>query len=203
MTESLNDSRVDERPATADTAVGRVFTPSAAPAAAVIGALTGVALLVLCAIAVRDLVVQAGWLDSDEWLLGAADWTADISWHEWMWPAAIAALIVGLAMLWAAVKPRRHTHIRMADHEVIWTRRVDVARRISAAVSDLSGVDHATTVVKRRKVTCRVIGRESVIDRARVQQTVESVIDNVAISPRAVVRIASSHGGRTKGDRAK
>lgn len=185
----------DREPSSTDDIADRsVFAPSGRPGAAIAGAVLGLALLVLCGVAIRDLVVKAGWTDGDPWLGRAAHDAVETPWQGWMWAAAIACLVIGLALLAAAVKPRRPTHMRLADHDVMWTRRVDVARRASAAAESISGVDHATTVVTRQKAKCTVIARDSA-DRERVREVVGAVAREVEPPLRAVVRFPSRHGG--------
>lgn len=183
---------------TADTHDAKVFTPAANPAAAVAGVLIGVALFGLAAVAIRDLLVELGWLSGDEWSRSAADWMVGIRWWDWMWPAAIAFIIVGVGLLWLAVRPRRRTHLSLSGYEVMWTRRGDIARRCSAAVSTLSGIRHASTVVGRRTVTVSVTTREPV-DRASVDAEVErvvgAVLSGIDAPLRARVKIVRDRSG--------
>ncbi|MGO3325608.1 DUF6286 domain-containing protein [Gordonia sp. (in: high G+C Gram-positive bacteria)] len=184
----------DHRAGTADTADGKVFAPSGRPGAAILGAVIGIALLVLCGVAIRDLILEAGWIDGDPWLGQAAHWSSETPWAGWMWAAAIACIVIGLVLLAAALKPRRATHIRLTDHDVLWTRRVDVARRCSAAAQAVAGVDHATTVVTRRKAKCTVIARDTA-DRDRIREVVDGVVSDVESPKRAVVRFSNRTGG--------
>ncbi|WOC12287.1 DUF6286 domain-containing protein [Gordonia sp. MP11Mi] len=183
-----------DRSGTDDTSSRNVFAPSGLPGAAILGALVGIAMLVLCGVAVRDLVVKAGWTGGDPWLASAAHWSSESQWTSWMWAPAIACCVVGVALVVASLKPRRPTHLRLTDHDVLWTRRVDLARRCSAAAESVTGVDHATTVVTRRKATCTVTARDSA-DRDRVREVVESVAGDAESQPRAVVRFSHRHGG--------
>jgi hypothetical protein len=170
----------------ADISDRRVFRPSGLPGAAVFGAVLGAALLVLCGVAIRDLVVEAGWAQGSP---------SDASWESWAWPTVVALVVVGVVLLVLAAKPRKPTHLRLAGHDVMWTRRIDVARRCSAAADDVAGVDHATTVVTRRRVKSTVHCRDDV-DRSAVQAAVEGVVAELESSPRVKVRFVHSRGGR-------
>lgn len=167
----------------------RVFPPAALPGAAIAGAALGLAFIALGAVAVRDIAVRANWLDGQAWSVTAAQWIADLQWQNWMWPAAVGAIVVGLVLLWIAVKPRRRTHLALAGGDGMWTRPGDVARRCSAAVSDLPGVLDADTVVTRRKLTCTVGVRSQVADRALIDSTVAAVAADLLSPPRVVVRL--------------
>jgi hypothetical protein len=179
----------------ADISDRRVFRPSGLPGAAVFGAVLGAALLVLCGVAIRDLVVEAGWAQGSPWLGDLAERSSDASWESWAWPTVVALVVVGVVLLVLAAKPRKPTHLRLAGHDVMWTRRIDVARRCSAAADDVAGVDHATTVVTRRRVKSTVHCRDDV-DRSAVQAAVEGVVAELESSPRVKVRFVHSRGGR-------
>lgn len=150
--------------------------PAALPSAVPAGAVLALALLVLAGLAIRDLAVRAGWLSGDEWLRGATHWGASTGWQTWMWLVAVLAVLAGVALLWTAVRPRRHDYVGYGDDGVMWTRPRDIARRCSAAASALPGVDGAVTHYGRRKVTVTVAGDRGVIDRAAVTEAVEEVV---------------------------
>lgn len=160
---------------TADTADESVFPPAAMPVATWPGLIIGVALLALAVVAIRDLLVDLGWLSGSQWIVAALDWVADIGWADWMWAAAVVAILVGLYLLWLALKPRKRTHLSIAGYEVMWTRPVDLARRCSAAVSALPEVNHASTVVGGRTVKVSVVA-EPGVDPAEVTRVVDDVV---------------------------
>ncbi|AFR49740.1 DUF6286 domain-containing protein [Gordonia sp. KTR9] len=166
-----------------------VFPPAALPGAAIAGAALGLGFIALGAVAVRDIAVRANWLDGREWSVTAAEWISDLQWQNWMWPAAVGAIVLGLILLWVAVKPRRRTHLALAGGDGMWTRPGDVARRCSAAVSDLPGVLDADTVVTRRKIRCTVSVRPQGVDRQLIEDTVAHTAAEVRSSPKVVVRL--------------
>ncbi|MCD2143990.1 DUF6286 domain-containing protein [Gordonia paraffinivorans] len=166
----------------------RVFTPAGHPGSAVAGAMVGVALIALCATAIRDVAVRADWLNGREWSISAAEWIADLSWQDWMWPAAMGLVGIGLLLLWVAIKPRRRSHLPLATPH-LWTRAGDVARQCSAAVAELPGVYDADTIVTRRKVKSTVHGRSAVADRERIAATLTDVVSVLESPPRVVVRL--------------
>ncbi|GAA3694572.1 DUF6286 domain-containing protein [Gordonia hankookensis] len=181
---------------TADTHDAKVFAPAANPAATIVGCVIGLLLLGLAVVAVRDLLVQVGWLSGSEWTRDAADGVGDLRWSDWMWPVAVALIVVGLAMIWLAAKPRRRTHLSLKGYEVMWTRRGDLARRCSTAASGLPGVDHATTVVGRRTVKLRVTVTDAA-DLGDIDRVVGDVLADIHAPLRAKVRPV----GRRDGDR--
>lgn len=168
--------------------------PALQPGAALAGGILGLALLVLAGIAIRDLIVRAGWIHGHEWLRGATHWGTHSGWKAWMWPVAVAAILAGLAMVWSAVKPRPRPYLGIGDDEVLWTRPRDIARRCSAAVKDLPGVDGATTLYGGRKLTVTVAA-DPAVDEAAVVRAVQPVLTTLRLSPKIKVKMVRS---RTK-----
>ncbi|MGC5247000.1 DUF6286 domain-containing protein [Gordonia sp. DT219] len=170
-----------------DLAEGKIFAPAAYPGAAIVGAVLGLLLIGLACIGIRDLIVRVGWLDGSSWTQNSAAWIAERTWQTWMWPVAVILVLLGLWLLWLAVKPRRRTHVQLGDYQVMWTRRGDVARRASAALLTVTGVDHATTVVGRRraKVTVTVSGE---VDKTLLHDRATEAISPLKHPPRVKIR---------------
>lgn len=172
------------------------MAPAGAPVAVWFGALLGVAMLGLCAGAIRDLIIEAKWVNDREWTQAAADWITRIHWYQWMWAVAVGLILVGLLFVWLALKPRKRTFVSLGDDEVMWTRRGDVARRCSAAVATLPGVEHATTVVGRRTAKVTVTTSDGAADRDAVRSAAQGVVQALARKTRVKVRMNSRSGGR-------
>lgn len=168
--------------------------PASTPGAAIVGGILGLGLLTLAGVAIRDICVQLEWISGDLWSQTAGQWLVDLQWNAWTMPAAIGAVVVGLYLLWIAVKPRQSTHIRVADHDGAWTRRVDVARRCSAEVSALPGVHDATTTVTRRWAKCTVTLSDSTVDRDQIEAVLTGVVAVLESPPRVKIRIAKGEG---------
>lgn len=174
---------IDDR----DLSDGKVFAPAGYPGAAIVGSLLGLLLLGLAGVVIRDFIVRFGWIHGTQWTDNVAQSIATSTWQPWMWAVAVVLVIVGVAMLWLAVKPRRRTHTALGDHQVMWTRRGDVARRCSASLLAVPGVEHATTVVGRRraKVTVTVSGD---VDTARLQEQATLAVSPLKNPPRVKIR---------------
>ncbi|MGV9825276.1 DUF6286 domain-containing protein [Gordonia sp. NPDC003429] len=170
---------------TADTHQGKVFAPSSTPVAVVGGVVIAFVLLALVIVAIRDLVVQAGWVSGTRWSREGADWVARSTWQQWMWPVAIALILIGLWLLWSAVRTRRRTHVSLGGYEVMWTRRGDIARRISTAALSVPGVEHATTVVGRRRAKVVVTATDTHPDADAIRAAVASA----AAAPEKPLRV--------------
>ena len=187
----------DRRSPDADRSERRLFTPSATPAAVFVGVVLGAALLALFAVVVRELVERTGLVSGSSWSHATSSWFADARWFTWSWVIAVALIVVGVALLVSAVKPRRRTHLRLAGHESLWTRAGDVARRCSAAVSEIPGVRNATTVVGRRRARITVIADEQV-DRAELEREAARVLSVLERPPNPRVTVKTRRAEVTR-----
>ena len=191
---------VDARPATdvqaaaTDTHPEKVYVPSSTPGAAIAGVALGIALLGVFAVAVRELILETGLISGSSWSQETADGLGAQQWREWMWPIAIALIVIGLLALWLAAKPRRRTHLRLAGYEVVWTRPGDVARRTSAAVKAVPGVDHAVTVIRRRSAKVAVVAEDSA-DPDAIRAAATSVLGGLEkpLTPKISLRTRGHH----------
>ena len=162
--------------------------PTATPGSVVITILFALVLLALAGIAIRDFIIEMKWISGTEWIAAASRWISSLSWQVWMWPAAVALIIVGLWFLIVSITPRPKTHFAVDGVEDVegyspstWTRRVDVARRSSAVARDVRDVLEANTVVKKRKVKVSVLlSEDSPETRATITERVSAAIAPVA-----------------------
>lgn len=86
------------------------------------------AFFALGVLALRDSLVSLGWLGGTRWIDAVPRIADDLRWAWWTWPAAIAAIVVGVVFVISAIKPRRRSHTAVSDE--LWLgRRVARARR--------------------------------------------------------------------------
>ncbi|MEV6413643.1 DUF6286 domain-containing protein [Kribbella sp. NPDC051718] len=125
--------------------------PVAAPAAATVGIIAAVGVTAIGAVGIRDALVSTGtitgtsWL---EWLFSKAEVLKPV---DWMIPAGIAAMLIGLWILIAALKPRKSTHLAVGDAG-IWIRNRDAARLANNTATTIDSVITADTKAKGRKL---------------------------------------------------
>ncbi|WP_299569334.1 DUF6286 domain-containing protein [uncultured Williamsia sp.] len=141
----------------------KIVPPTATPGAVWITSLFALILIAVGAIAIRDICVDQKWISGSQWIAAASRWISRLSWQGWFWAVAIALVVVGLLLVWTAIRPRSKTHIALDGAGTVdgyapstWTRKVDVARRASAVARQAKGVTKADTTVKRRKVVTRI-----------------------------------------------
>lgn len=125
--------------------------PVAAPAAATVGVIAALVVLAVGAVGIRETLVSTGttggtsWL---EWVFGKAEVLKPV---DWMIPAGIIAVLLGLWILVAALKPRKSTHLAVGDAGV-WIRGRDAARLATDTAATIDSVTAATTKAKGRKL---------------------------------------------------
>lgn len=96
----------------------RRLAPRARAAASTVSVVIALALGALGAVAIRDAFTPA-----DRWTTAVLGWAADAQWQWWVWPAAVLAALLGLALLVAAIKPRRRTYVSVGSQ--VWLPRED------------------------------------------------------------------------------
>lgn len=119
--------------------------PRRSPAAAAPAVLLGLALCAVAALCVRELLLFHEVIGGAPWLANASVWIARLQWQNWMMAAAPAAVIVGLALIVAALKPRARTHLALTSDTAIWLRPTDLARLCSAVALEERNVLSAIT----------------------------------------------------------
>lgn len=149
--------------------------------------------------------VVAHWTGAEPVVL---DWPAVYAWaRRTTWSAtpvrlaSVVLLVVGIALLWAQLRPRRLGRLALVvGHpatDIAVTRR-GVARSLAAAVSRVDGVHNAHVVVKRRKIkiSARTRGGRTAdvaVRREAVTRTAQQRLDALLLrrTPTLVVRLSA------------
>lgn len=131
-------------------------TPTSTPAASRWAVLLAVGVLAAGVVGIRDALVAAGVLDGALWTRTAAEHIDGLSAQTWMLPAGIVAALLGLWVLWGALRPRKPTEIQVDGTPGAWMRPTDVAKLARDAADQVDGVVTATATATRKKVTVRV-----------------------------------------------
>ncbi|MCZ9309436.1 DUF6286 domain-containing protein [Corynebacterium uberis] len=128
--------------------------PKGSPIARGTAILLGLVLIGIAAVAGRELWIH--YSDSTtwtSWLNPLADNLAQNRFQDWMIPAAILSLLVGIVLFVIALRPRRRTHRQLTSEVSLWARPVDIARYSTASAKRVPGVSSASTTVKRNGIT--------------------------------------------------
>ncbi|WP_165241114.1 DUF6286 domain-containing protein [Corynebacterium lizhenjunii] len=134
--------------------------PVASPKVRWAGLLTGVVFVALAAVLGRELwALNTG---ATSWVRPVLDLAAKPVLESWMLFALAGVIVLGLLAIWAAVAPRKRTHLRLQSPAgmdmSMWTRRVDIARRASAVARRVPGVTAARSQASHSKLALTVNG---------------------------------------------
>jgi hypothetical protein len=135
--------------------------PRGTPVAAAVAIGVSAALIGVGLVAGRELLVEHEVIDEAPWVANTFGWVGRLTWATWMLPLAIGAVVLGLLLLVAAVKPRAHSHVGTATSPVLWLTTTDTARASTAAALHAEGVIRAHTTADRRTVRVRVVGDDT------------------------------------------
>ncbi|MGI8578685.1 MAG: DUF6286 domain-containing protein [Nocardioidaceae bacterium] len=173
-------------------------TPVASPAAGPVGILIALVLIAVGVVGIRDALTAAGAFSGQLWTARAADTLDGLARADWMIPAGVVAILIGLWWLFAALKPRRRTGLQLGDSGLVWIRPRDVARVASTAAEDVDGITSAHSSASRRGVNVSVettATTASEIER-RVTETVAERLSAVDPSPKIKVNVRSVGGSQ-------
>ncbi|MGB3675783.1 MAG: DUF6286 domain-containing protein [Candidatus Nanopelagicales bacterium] len=170
---------------------GRQFDPVAKPAARWVALGIAFVLLAVAAICGREFLIERNAVPGPPWIRNAFEWISRLAWQGWMLPVAVAAAVLGAALLVIAVKPRAATHLRTSGTPTIWLRPTDAARISSWAALHVDGVRRAETQIVRRRATVRVRtdGREPGALAEAVRSAVGKALAELAEPPTVTVTI--------------
>ena len=168
----------------------RAHRPAASPVARYLAILLGLLLLAAAAVAGRDLYIRYTDVEWQPWVSTATNWIGELSYRNWMLPAGIASLIIGLLLLWASLRPRTKTHREINSDIAVWMRPVDVARMCTASAQRVPGVMAAHTVVRKRSINVTVIGNpQDEKLRKQLQDSLQPLASLVTGSPALKVQV--------------
>lgn len=168
--------------------------PVASPAAATIGTLASIGLIALSLIGFREFLIERDIIGGRPWIRNTFEWISRLSWQSWMLPAAIAALIAGGLLLYAALAPRGSTHLQAKDSPQLWLRPTDAARLSTAAALQVPGVLSASTTVSKRvaKVTAHTDSADSTTVAESVREHVSDALAGMDSPPKVKVSLHKS-----------
>ncbi|MEJ4112877.1 hypothetical protein ACGE24_07960 [Corynebacterium kroppenstedtii] len=151
----------------------------------------GLVFLTAGGIGIRDVLVVTDTVSGPSWLHPIITWLSHAHWVPMFLAIAIVALILGLIILIASVRPRSKTHMLVDKDASVWMRPVDIARACSARAKDQRGVLNATTVATAKCVTITVTGDPDDPGLSdRVVKACRPVVQTVSSQPDLKVRRA-------------
>lgn len=177
--------------------------PAAAPATVVTGVLLALVLLGVGVVFLRDALLAAGALTGSPWLTWFADKAEVISasspWMVWAGPVAV---VVGLILVVAALKPRKSTHWA-AEEPGVYIGRADAARLVANAAHESTSVVAARADVSGRRalrVTARTVANDTAAVTTEVDRAVTHRLAALRPTPNVRTRVVSSTSSSPKED---
>nr|WP_314143653.1 DUF6286 domain-containing protein [uncultured Rhodococcus sp.] len=168
--------------------------PVANPTAAVPAILFALVLIGAGVVLGREALLNLGAIDGPEWVAPAAANLDGLTAQPWMLPGGIAAVVVGLILVFVAIRPRRRTHRALSEQDV-WLRKGDVAAVARAAALDSVGVDSATAKAGNKKVTVAVStvsGTDTSELKSSVVTSVDDALRPLASTPKVRTRVRTT-----------
>lgn len=177
--------------------VRTVPAPARSPRAALVLTSWAFVLAVLL-LAVAVLAGQAAYVaargQGTSWFAALADGLDGLEPETWVGVTGVLVALVGLWLLWQAVRPRPRTTLRVVATSGVHLRSADVARWVNATARDVPGVLDTSTSVTRRavRVTVRTTGSPEIL--SDVREEVARQLSALERPPSLVVRAGE---GRT------
>ncbi|KYH45403.1 DUF6286 domain-containing protein [Branchiibius sp. NY16-3462-2] len=157
-------------------------TPRAAPVAAVTGCLVAFLLIALAVVGIHDLAVTQHWSRGRSWSRDAIEAVDGATRADWVVPLAVITLLIGVVLLYAALKPRRATHRPVPDESDaadVWISPAALSQLATAAAEDVPGVLQAHSRVTARRIRVSLHTTPG-SDRDQITQTAtQSISDRV------------------------
>lgn len=174
--------------------------PKASPAARWVSVILGLGLIALAAVAGRELWLHYAKEEQQSWVVPLLDNLAQGTFQEWMIPASIVAVLVGLFLVLIALKPRRRDYLPLESTVSLWARPVDLARNTTATAKRVPGITSASTQVRRGTVRLHATATtEDASVKQHVHDDVHRNLDPLVSDSMSVkINIDNSTGGEQK-----
>lgn len=160
--------------------------PRRTPGAGVLGLVLALLLLALGLLLVYEGTVLLGWVEGDPLVTDLLGREAVITPDTVT--AAVAGLValVGLWLLWTAVRPARRRGIALATSTGVWMTHRDLERLVAGTAEDVDGVLDASASVGRRRAVVAVATTSPAV-RDHVQAAVTERLSALSAPPTVVV----------------
>lgn len=136
-------------------------TPVGSGPVAALGLILALLLTGAGVVLIRDALVYFGLLSGTPWILSVARAVNGVTAAGWLVPLGVALALVGLWLLWRALRPRARTAVSLTATTGVFLHPRDVARFAETAAEGVGGVLAADVTASRRRVAVRVRGTGS------------------------------------------
>lgn len=180
----------------ADSAEVQPPEPKASPLARGWTVVTGLVLVALAGITVRDILIVNDTVSGQQLLPPVFDWFATVHEEAWMLWAGIGFALVALFFLAVTVRPRRRTHMAFHRGSALYARPVDIARLSTAAALRTPGVLSGRTVATPKKISVTVVTAVTADSTETIRDRVSRQVSELAtlLDPSPEIRISVTTG---------
>jgi len=185
----------DEKPTTPDP-LRAAQRPVAAGVLTLLGVLWSLLVIALAVVCIRDTLVALGALGGEPWIKGVTDTLDGTTATNWIFAIGVACALLGLLLLWAAVKPRPRRGIEIEADTGVLVSKPAVRRLASSAAREVDGVDMVSVTASRKTVTVdAAILPGAPVDEVRANIS-EAVTDRLsALRERPEIRVRTNGVG--------
>lgn len=148
-------------------------TPVGPGTISALGLLWSALLLGVGVVGVQAALVAAGVLTGTAWLTWVIQQVDGLAPAGWMLPVGVVLVVLGLWLLWAALRPRPRTAVALTAATGVFLKPRDLSRLAVAAADQVDGVQDAKATASRGKVSLRIVstGASTVADEVRAAVT--------------------------------
>ena len=148
-------------------------TPVGSGPIAAVGLILALLLTGAGVVLIRDALVYFGLLSGTPWNLSVVHAVNGVTAAAWLVPVGVALVLLGLWLLWRALRPRARTAVSLTATTGVFLRPHDIARFAETAAEGVGGVISADVNASRRSVTVRVrgTGSDDLADQVRAAVT--------------------------------
>jgi hypothetical protein len=168
--------------------------PVGTPMAAIVAAVVALTLIALGVVAGREFLIARSVVRGRPWLRNAVEWLGRFTWQGWVLPVAVAATVLGMALLVIAVLPRGHHHVAGTSNPTLWLRPTDLARAATAAALRVPGIEQAHTTSGKRTVTIHIVAEsDAETSKEQVRHEVTTALADFGGRARVRIHVDTNH----------
>lgn len=148
--------------------------PKAAPGVVVAASVVALLPIALAVVAIHDLAVDQAWSSGTSWSQPTVRALDGLTPSTGLVVVSVAVGLVGLLLVWLAVKPARRTHLRTEGESDLWISRTALAALAQNTADRSTGVIAADAAPRRgRRIVVDVTTHD---DRREVEDRVRTAL---------------------------
>lgn len=160
-----------------------------------IGQFFAILLIVVGVIGIREAVLAAGWTSGSSWFGSVARRANSGFGHSiWLLLIGIVAVLVGIALVVSALRPRPRKTLALASETGVFLTRGGIQNVVHRCAADVDGVTAVRVDASRRRVVVRVTATEPDSVGPAVEAAVAHRLQALTTPPAVVIRMRRDGG---------